>query len=144
MLAQDTAAKRRRGEHGDAESDLEDRDAERGPPGCPRDAGLGWIRAGALAVSVVVPARCAVRMPGTVAPADLPAAGAREAVTMRCTKGALPSSSGSALAPGAIGPQITRTVFPATSVAAPQPLSDTSSLAVAETSGPRMVITVNF
>lgn len=97
-----------------------------------------------LAVSVVVPARCAVRMPGTVAPADLPAAGAREAVAMRCTKGVLPASSGSAIAPGAIGPQITRTLLPATSVAAPQPLSETSTLAVAETSGPRMVITVNF
>jgi len=97
-----------------------------------------------LAVSVVVPARCAVRMPGTVAPADLLAAGAREAVAMRCTKGALLSTSGSALAPGAIGPQITRTLLPATSVAAPQPLSEASPLAVAETSGPRMVITVNF
>jgi hypothetical protein len=88
-------------------------------------------------LSVVVPARRAVRMSGTVAPADLPAAGAREAVAMRCTTGALPSTSGSSLAPGA-------TLLPATSVAAPQPLSETSPLAVAETSGPRIVITVNF
>ena len=57
---------------------------------------------------------------------------------MRCTKGALPATSGSALAPGSI------TLLPATSVAAPQPLSETSPLPVAETSGPRMVITVNF
>jgi hypothetical protein len=99
-----------------------------------------------LAVSVVVPARCAVRMAGTIVPAELPTAGAREAVAMRCTKGALPSGSGSALARGAIGPQITRTLLPATSVAAPQPLSETSPLAAAETGGPRMVITitVNF
>jgi len=92
----------------------------------------------------VVPARCAVRMAGTIVPAELPTAGAREAVAMRCTKGALPSGSGSARARGAIGPQITRTLLPATSVAAPQPLSETSPLAAAETGGPRMVITVNF
>jgi len=98
-----------------------------------------------LAVGVVVPARCAVRMPGTVVSADLPATGAREAVAMRCTKGALPSGSGSALAPGAIGPQITRTFLPAGGAAiAPRPLSETSPLGVVETSGPRVVITVNF
>ena len=38
-----------------------------------------------LAVSVVVPARCAVRIPGTLVPAELSATGAREAVAMRCT-----------------------------------------------------------
>lgn len=98
-----------------------------------------------LAVGVVVPARCAVRMPGTIVSADLPATGAREAVAMRCTKGALPSGSGSALAAGAIGPQITRSFLPAGgSAIAPRPLSETSPLPVAETSGPRMVITVNF
>lgn len=98
-----------------------------------------------LSVGVVVPARCAVRMPGTVVSADLPAIRAREAVAMRCTKGALPSGSGSALAPGAIGPQISRTLLPAgASVIMPRPLSEASPLAVAETSGPRMVITVNF
>ena len=98
-----------------------------------------------LAVGVEVPARCAVRMPGTVVSADLPATGAREAVAMRCTKGALPSGSGSALAPGAIGPQITHSFLPAGGRAiAPRPLSEASPLPVAETSGPRMVITVNF
>jgi hypothetical protein len=101
----------------------------------------------ALSVGVVVPARCAVRMPGTVAPADLPAAGPREAVAMRCTKGALPSGPGGVMAPGAVGPQITRSfILPAagTPVTAPRPLSETSPTAVAETTGPRMVITINF
>jgi hypothetical protein len=86
-------------------------------------------------------------MPGTIVSADLPATGAREAVAMRCTKGALPSGSGSALAAaGAIGPQITRSFLPAGgSAIAPRPLPDeTSPLPVAETSGPRIVITVNF
>lgn len=98
-----------------------------------------------LAVSVVVPARCAVRTPATLAPADLSTAGAHEAVAMRCTKGALPTAPGSALAPGAVGPQITRSFISATSgVAAPRPVSTTSPVAAAETGGPRMVITVNF
>ena len=48
----------------------------------------------ALSVGVVVPARCAVRMPETVAPADLPVAGVRESVAMRCTKGTLPAGPG--------------------------------------------------
>ncbi len=100
----------------------------------------------ALAVSVVVPARCAVRMPETVAPADLGTAGSRETVAMRCTKGALPSGRGGVLAPGAVGPQITRSfVLPAVaSQTAPRPLSETAPIGGAEASGPRMVITVNF
>jgi hypothetical protein len=96
----------------------------------------------ALAVSVVVPAHCAVRMPGTVAPVDLPASGSHETVAMRCTKGALPSGPGGVINPGAVGPQIGRSfVLPA---AAPRPLSETSPIAVAETGGPRIIITVNF
>jgi len=101
----------------------------------------------ALAVGVVVPARCAVRVPGTVVAADLPTGGAREAVAMRCTKGALPSCPGGVMAPGAVGPQITRSfILPSagTPVPAPRPLSETSPIAVAETTGLRMVITVNF
>jgi hypothetical protein len=98
-----------------------------------------------LAVAVVVPARCAVQMPGTVVTADLPAAAARETVAMRCTKGALPSGRGSIMAPGAVGPQITRTFLPAGSpLVAPRPLSDATPIPGAETSGPRVVITVNF
>jgi len=102
-----------------------------------------------LSVGVVVPARCAVQMPGTVVAADLPAAGAREAVAMRCTKGALPSGPGRAMAPGAVGPQITRTFLPAglpagSPVGAPRPLSEAGPNPGAETTGPRMVITVNF
>jgi hypothetical protein len=96
-----------------------------------------------LAVSVVVPVRCAVRTPGTMAPTERPAA--REGVAMRCTKGALPTSSGSALAPGAVGPQITRSFISASdTVAAPRPMSEPSPIAAFETGGPRMVITVNF
>lgn len=100
----------------------------------------------ALAVSVVVPARCAVRMPEMVTPADLPAAGTREAVAMRCTKGALPSGPGAVRAPGAVGPQISRSfVLPAVATrTAPRPLSETAPLGGVEASGPRMVITVNF
>jgi hypothetical protein len=101
----------------------------------------------ALSVGVVVPARCAVRMPETVAPADLPGAGPREAVAMRCTKGALPSGPGGIRTAGAVGPQITRSfVLPATGspAAVPRPLSETGPIAGPETHGPRMVITVNF
>ena len=98
-----------------------------------------------LAVSVVVPARCAVRTPATLAPADLSTAGAHEAVAMRCTKGALPSGQGAAVASGAVGPQISRSFLPAGSpVAAPRPLSESASVSGAETNGPRVVITVNF
>lgn len=97
-----------------------------------------------LSVGVVVPARCAVQMPETVVTADLPATGTHEAVAMRCTKGALPSGPGRALAPGAVGPQITRSFLPAGSQVAPRPLSETAPIAGAETSGASMVITVNF
>ena len=98
-----------------------------------------------LSVGVVVSARCAVQMPGTVVAADLPVAGAREAVAMRCTKGALPSGQGATVASGAVGPQISRSFLPAGSpVAAPRPLSEATPLPGAEPNGPRMVITVNF
>ena len=101
----------------------------------------------ALAVGVVVPARCAVRVPGTVGSAELPATGAGEAVTMRCTKGAVPPGPGGVMASGAVGPQITRRFVPPAAdgaAAAPRPLSETSPTAVAETGGLRMMITVNF
>jgi hypothetical protein len=80
-----------------------------------------------LAVAVVVPARCAVR------------------VAMRCTKGSLPSPSGPS-GPSAVGPRITRdlvtTATPSTG--SPRPLSETGPLAEAEAAGPRLVVTVNF
>lgn len=56
-----------------------------------------------LSVAVVVAPRCAVRT------------GAGEAVSMRCTKGAVPS--GRAAAPTAVGPRITRTLLPASALA---------------------------
>ena len=40
-----------------------------------------------LTVGVVVPARCAVRVASSLATSDGMAAGGREAVAMRCTKG---------------------------------------------------------
>jgi hypothetical protein len=101
----------------------------------------------ALAVGVVVPARCAVSVPGTMGSVDLSAAGAAETVAMRCTKGTLPTGAGSAAAPGAVGPRVTRTVVLTTSdaaPAAPRPLTETTPLTAAETSSPSMVITVNF
>lgn len=100
----------------------------------------------ALAVGVAVSARCAVSMPGTMAPTEL-LARAREAVAMRCTKGTLPTGPGSAATPGAVGPQITRSLVLPTGAAlsaAPRPLSEISPLAVAEANAPRVVITINF
>jgi hypothetical protein len=43
-----------------------------------------------LTVGVVVPARCAVLVAGSLAASDGMAAGAREAVAMPCTKGSRP------------------------------------------------------
>jgi hypothetical protein len=99
----------------------------------------------ALAVGVVVPARCAVRMPDSLASTEVPVASSRNPVAMRCTKGSLPSATGTNASPGAVGPRITRDLVAAAapSVAtAPRPLSETGS--AAGTDGPRLVITVNF
>ncbi|MGH7702245.1 MAG: hypothetical protein ACREMO_04090 [Gemmatimonadales bacterium] len=101
----------------------------------------------ALAVGVVVPARCAVRVPGSVGSAELRAAGAHETVAMRCTKGTLPADTGSAAAPGTVGPRITRSLGLSTASAAPaapRSLTETSPLTVAESSNPHIVITVDF
>jgi hypothetical protein len=91
-----------------------------------------------LAVAVVVPARCAIRVAGSLAASD-------GVVAMRCTKGSLPSPSGPA-GPSAVGPRITRdlvtTATPSTG--SPRPLSETGPLAGTETAGPRLVVTVNF
>ena len=91
-----------------------------------------------LSVGVVVPARCAVQMPATMVTGG-------ETVAMRCTKGALSSGPGRAMAPGAVGPRITRTLLRAGSPGvAPRPLSEAASIPGAEPGGSRMVITVNF
>jgi hypothetical protein len=99
-----------------------------------------------LTVAVVVPARCAVRVPGSLAASDGMVAGSREAVAMRGTKGSLPSSTGSS-SPSAVGPRITRDLVMTTaapSKSSPQPLSETGLVAVTEAAGPRLVVTVNF
>jgi hypothetical protein len=94
-----------------------------------------------LAVSAVVPARCAVR----VLPSAEPGVGARDSVVMKCTKGSLPSGDqATASRASAVEPRITRdlvfAVAPAPA-AAPRPLSEQ-----APADGPtsRLVVTVNF
>jgi hypothetical protein len=99
----------------------------------------------ALAVGVVVPARCAVQTPGTLAPSGLAGHAAGESVAMRCTKGILPSGIASSANPGTVGPQITRDLVlisttPGTS--APRPLTEAAVPVVGEATG--LVITVNF
>jgi hypothetical protein len=96
----------------------------------------------ALTVAVVVPARCAVRVVGSLAASD----GSRDAVAMRCTKGSLPSATGPS-SPSAVGPRITRDLVMTTATPAtgsPRPLSETGQLAGTEAAGPRLVVTVNF
>ncbi|HET8532504.1 MAG TPA: hypothetical protein VFO08_15245 [Methylomirabilota bacterium] len=98
-----------------------------------------------LTVAVVVPARCAVRVAGSLAASDGMVAGSREAVAMRCTKGSLPSSTGPS-SPSAVRPRITRDLVMTTapSTSSPQPLSETGLVAGTEAAGPRLVVTVNF
>lgn len=98
-----------------------------------------------LTVGVVVSARCAVRVPGSLATGDQ-VAGPRETVAMRCTKGSLPSSTGSA-SPSAVGPRITRDLVTATpsSAVSPRPVSEAvNGLDGTDAAGPRLVVTVNF
>jgi hypothetical protein len=111
----------------------------------PLPASAGSAQA-TLAVAVVVPARCAVRVAGSLAASDGMVAASRETVAMRCTKGSLPSSTGPS-SPSAVGPRITRDLVmtaPASSMSSPQPLSETGLVAGTEAAGPRLVVTVNF
>jgi hypothetical protein len=97
----------------------------------------------ALAVGVVVPARCAVRMPDSLAVADGLSSPSRGTVAMRCTKGALPSTTGASVSPHAAGPRITRDLVLSAGApiqSAPQPLAETGM----EAMGPRLIFTVNF
>lgn len=101
----------------------------------------------ALAVSVIVSPRCAVRTPASVLPNEVSAAPSRESVAMRCTKGALPMSAPSGTAASTVGPRITRDLVLTAAtgaMAAPRPLAETTSSSVAEVTAPRVVITVNF
>jgi len=91
---------------------------------------------GLLSVAAVVPARCAVRMPGSLELSAAAASLPRETVTMRCTKGTLPPGG----VAGARGPRISRHLILATPPA-PRPLAETSPSGPA---GPRLVVTVNF
>ncbi|HSB41092.1 MAG TPA: hypothetical protein VLK28_04640 [Methylomirabilota bacterium] len=72
----------------------------------------------ALAVSVVVPARCAVRTPGIQG--SIPAVAGPDTVAMRCTRGVLPTDPGAAAT--AVGPRISSSAE----------------------GGARMIVTVNF
>ena len=96
-----------------------------------------------LSIGAVVPARCAVGMPGALDPSAVAAGVSRESITMRCTRGTLPSG-GSADA-RAVGPRISRDLILAAplSTSAPRPLAETTRSA-APTTAPRPVITVNF
>ena len=100
-----------------------------------------------LAVAVVVPARCAVRVAGSLAASEGMMAGGQDTVVMRCTKGSLPSATGPS-SPSAVGPRITRHLVTTTAAtpfeSSPQPLSETGLVAGTEAAGPRLVVTVNF
>jgi len=103
----------------------------------------------ALAVSVVVSPRCAVRMPNSLTPNEVSATPSRESVAMRCTKGALPSGAGSGATATTVGPRITRDLVLTTAaatpgIAAPRPLTETRSSSATEVAAPRVLITVNF
>lgn len=96
----------------------------------------------ALAVGVVVPARCAVRTPDSLAATDGITSPSRSTVAMRCTKGTVPAATAAGAAPQAAGPRITRDLVLSTpsSVGPPRALAETGI----EAMGPRLVITVNF
>lgn len=99
---------------------------------------LAWAGSaqGLLSVAAVVPARCAVRMPGSLELSAAAASLPRETVIIRCTKGTLPPGG----VAGARGPQISRHLILAT-LPTPPPLAETSPSGLA---GPRLVVTVNF
>ncbi|MGH7398255.1 MAG: hypothetical protein ACRELW_12040 [Candidatus Rokuibacteriota bacterium] len=99
-----------------------------------------------LAVGVVVPARCALRVAAALPSGD--AGGDGQVVVMKCTKGTLPP--GDASSPrraSAVGPRITRDVVltsaPA-AAAAPRPLTDQGPTQAALGVASSLVITVNF
>lgn len=104
-----------------------------------------------LAVGVVVPARCAVRVAGALPAAEGPgviAATGHETVAMQCTKGTLPSSGPVTAATHAVGPRITRDMVLTSAslpVPAPRPLTEQGpSTSPADAAVPRLIITVNF
>ncbi|HEY7205169.1 MAG TPA: hypothetical protein VIA61_12770 [Methylomirabilota bacterium] len=94
-----------------------------------------------LSIGAVVPARCAVRMPGAVEPSAVTAGLVREAVSMRCTRGTLPA--GGPAGTRAVGPRISRDLVTTATPSAPRPLAE-STRSGASAGTPRVVITVNF
>lgn len=96
----------------------------------------------ALTVAVVVPARCAIRVPDSVASPDGTAGGT---VAMRCTKGSLPGSTGQ-VSPSVAGPRISRDLVTTAPLqtASPRPKTEAAPTAMTEGAGPRMVVTINF
>ncbi len=99
-----------------------------------------------LAVAVVVPARCAVRTTATAVSSEPRVAGAADEIAMRCTKGTLPGGAAGAR-PGSFGPRISRDLVltaATTAPAAARPVTEPGVLNLAEPTGPRLVITVNF
>ena len=93
-----------------------------------------------LSVGAIVPAQCVVSTPGSLGSGE-----ASGAPSLRCTKGTLPSGSGTPSAT-AVGPQISRDVVltPAPSPsAAPHPLAESRPVST-EQGAQRLVITVNF
>ena len=107
-----------------------------------RKVGLEPAQVGlALSIGAVVPARCAVRMPGTLDPSAADASVSSQTVTMRCTRGTLPS--GSRAGSRAVGPRISRDLVSTTIPLAPRPLADTTRSGPPATAS-RLVITVNF
>jgi len=98
-----------------------------------------------LFVGAVVPARCAVSTPTSFGLGAGSSAASLRPVTMRCTKGTLPSDSRTVSAT-AVGPRISRDVVFGTSPSpsmTPRPSVDSDPVGTEQLS-PRVVITVNF
>jgi hypothetical protein len=94
-----------------------------------------------LSIGAVVPARCAVRMPGALDARAVAAGLSRETVTMRCTRGTLPAASPAAAR--AVEPRISRDLILNAFPAVPRPLAEAGRSGPPATA-PRLVITVNF
>lgn len=105
----------------------------------------GWAGSSqaTLAVAVVVSARCAVRVPGSMTAAVAPGTAGLESVAMRCTKGALPSTTAGPSNANAVAPKITRDLVAEAVISTPRPASEAGSPAT-EALGPHLVVTVNF
>jgi hypothetical protein len=100
-----------------------------------------------LAVSVMVPARCALRVAPLLATGEAQRDG--QAVAMKCTRGALPPrDAASARRASAVEPRITREIVPgaaSTAPVAPRPIPDHGVARTSADGAPSsLVVTVNF